>query len=143
MFKKQNNPDNVSQKIQATPSLNMISEDTKLKGTIHSQSDLRIAGQLDGEVLCKGKIIITSTAKIEGNITAMEADIAGQILGTIKVSNKLILRKTAKIRGDLIIKALVIEEGATLNGSCRMGAMEKVENKGEADFDNNRKIENI
>lgn len=143
MFKTENKPGKVNNNAQGTPSLNMISEDTKLKGTLNSQDDLRIAGQIEGEIVCKGKVIITSSAKIDGNITSMDADIAGQVLGTIKISNKLVVRKMAKIRGDLFTKILTVEEGATINGGCRMGNMEKLENIGGSDFAINRKIENI
>lgn len=143
MFKKEKKPENVNNNAQGTPSLNMISEDTKLKGTLNSQVDLRIAGQIEGEIVCKGKVIITSTAKIDGNITSLDADIAGQVLGTIKISNKIVVRKTAKIRGDLYTKTLTVEEGAMLNGGCRMGNMEKLENAGNSEFAANRKVENI
>tara|TARA_R100001143_G_scaffold63545_1_gene71646 strand:+ start:61822 stop:62253 length:432 start_codon:yes stop_codon:yes gene_type:complete len=143
MFNKQKKPGKVNNNASGTPSLNMISEDTKLKGTLNSQADLRIAGQIDGEIVCKGKVIITSSAKIDGNITSIDADIAGQVLGTVKISNKLIVRKTAKIRGDLYTKTLTVEEGASLNGGCRMGNMEKLENTGNSDFANNRRAENI
>lgn len=143
MFKKEKKPENVNNNAQGTPSLNMISEDTKLKGTLNSQADLRIAGQIEGEIVCKGKVIITSSAKIDGNITSIDADIAGQVLGSIKISNRLTLRKSAKIRGDLYTKRLTVEEGATLNGGCRMGNMEILENTGDSDFAINRKVENI
>lgn len=143
MFKKQKKLENVKNKAQFTPSLNMISEDTKLKGMINSQTDLRIAGHIEGEIVCKGKLIITSSAKIDGNITTSDADIAGQVLGSIKVNSKLTLRKTAKVRGDIFTKSLTIEEGATLNGGCRMGNMEKLENVGDSEFAMNRKMEQM
>ena len=143
MFKKEKKSEKVKNNAQGTPSLNMISEDTKLKGTLNSQADLRIAGQIEGEIVCKGKVIITSSAKIDGNITSLDADIAGQVLGIVKISNRLVLRKTAKVRGDLYMKSLTVEEGATINGGCRMGNMEKLENTGESEFATSRKIENI
>lgn len=143
MFKREKKSEIVKNNAQGTPSLNMISEDTKLKGTLNSQADLRIAGQVEGEIICKGKVIITSSAKIDGNITSLEADIAGQILGTLKISNKLTIRKTAKIRGDLFTKTLTVEEGATLNGGCRMGNMEKLDIENDSNFVANRKLENI
>lgn len=106
---------------QKSPSLNMISEGTKIKGTIKSQNDIRIAGQLEGEAFCKGKIIISSSAHIDGNISSVEADIAGKVEGIIKVSNKLTLRQTAVVGGDINTKTLIVEEGAQINGNCRMG----------------------
>jgi cytoskeletal protein CcmA (bactofilin family) len=120
MFK--NKPDNkVNGTAQKSPSLNMISEGTTIKGTIKSQNDLRIAGRLEGEAICKGKVIISSSAHIDGNIASVDADVAGKIEGTIKVSNKLSLRQTAIVGGDIYTKVLIVEEGAQLNGNCRMG----------------------
>lgn len=106
---------------QKTPSLNMISEGTKIKGTITTQDDIRISGTLDGEVICKGKLIVASSAFLDGNITSADADIAGNITGTIKVTNKLMLRQSAVVGGDVFTKVLIMEEGAKLNGSCKMG----------------------
>lgn len=108
-----------------TPSLNLISEGTRIKGTITSQNDLRISGRLEGEAICKGKIIVSSSAHIDGNLTTVEADIAGNITGTLKISDRLTLRKSAIVGGDIYTKILVVEEGAQMNGNCRMGAGDK------------------
>lgn len=109
---------------QKSPSLNMISEGTKIKGTIQSQNDIRIAGRLDGEAICKGKVIVSSSAHLEGDISSADADIAGKVEGTIKVSNKLTLRQSAEVSGDIYTNNLIVEEGAKLNGNCRMGAQD-------------------
>jgi len=110
MLKNKSKPP-VNETTPKTPSLNLISEGTRIKGTITSQNDLRISGRLDGEAICKGKIIVASTARIDGNIT-----------GTLKVSDRLTLRKSAIVGGDIYTKVLVVEEGAQMNGNCRMGA---------------------
>lgn len=134
MFK--NKPENkVNGTSQKSPSLNMISEGTTIKGTIKSKNDIRIAGRLEGEAICKGKVIISSSAHIDGNIASTEADIAGKIDGTIKVSNKLSLRQTAIVGGDIYTKVLVIEEGAQFNGNCRMGEQDKnINGKTDAEY---------
>jgi len=121
MLKNKNKPI-VNETTPKTPSLNLISEGTRIKGTITSQNDLRISGRLDGEAICKGKIIVATTARVDGNITTVEADIAGNITGTLKVSDRLTLRKSAIVGGDIYTKVLVVEEGAQMNGNCRMGA---------------------
>ncbi|MDR9365373.1 MAG: polymer-forming cytoskeletal protein [Balneolaceae bacterium] len=124
MFKKK--PGNkVNGTSTKSPSLNMISEGTTIKGTIKSNNDIRIAGRLEGEAICKGKVVVSSTAHVDGNIASTEADIAGKVDGTIKVSNKLSLRQTANVYGDIYTKVFVVEEGAQLNGNCKMGEQEK------------------
>ncbi len=102
------------------PSINMISDGTKVNGTLNTQSDIRIAGEFEGEIKAKGKIIISSTGKINGDVDAVDADIAGHLKGEIHVSNKLILRQSALVDGDIYTKSLLVEEGAQINGACRM-----------------------
>lgn len=103
------------------PSVNMISEGTKLKGTLETKNDVRIAGTLDGEVKAEGKIIVSSTGQVDGNIKGDDADIAGNIDGEVRVNNKLILRKSATIEGDIYTKTILAEEGSQINGSFHMG----------------------
>lgn len=141
MLKRKNkNKSPVKESKTKAPSLNLMSEGTKIKGTITSQNDLRISGRLEGEAFCKGKIIVASTARIDGNITTVEADIAGNITGTLKVSNRLTLRKSAIVGGDIYTKVLVVEEGAQMNGNCRMGTEVKgVNGSDDAEFEKQTK----
>ncbi|MFU8812255.1 MAG: bactofilin family protein [Balneolaceae bacterium] len=104
-----------------SPSLNMISEGSTLTGKINSETDIRIAGLVDGEILSKGKAIVTSSGKVEGDVAAADADVAGTISGKIVVSNKLIIRQSALVEGDIYTKTLIVEEGGQINGSCHMG----------------------
>ncbi|MEO1023315.1 MAG: polymer-forming cytoskeletal protein [Bacteroidota bacterium] len=104
-----------------SPSVNIISEGTRIKGNIHSSTDVRISGKIEGEAVSKGKLIITAQGKIIGNVTSSDADVAGRIEGEVRVSNKLILRQNAIIDGNIHTKSLIVEEGAQINGSCKMG----------------------
>lgn len=122
MFNNDKDTKSTSNGTGKSPSLNMISEGTKLKGDINSQNDIRIAGRIDGEAVSKGKLIVTSTGKIEGNVKAKDADIAGKLEGEIRVTNKLTLRQTAVIDGNIFTKTLLVEEGGQINGSCKMEA---------------------
>lgn len=126
---------NVNGTASQSPALNMISEGTKLKGTINSQNDIRIAGKIEGEAISKGKLIVTSSGEIEGDVKVADADIAGKVEGTVKVSGKLNLRQTAIINGDILTKTLIVEEGAQINGACRMGSDSKnLEQSSDSEF---------
>lgn len=105
-----------------TPSLTMISEGTTVTGNITTENDIRIAGKTDGELITEGKLIVTSTGVVEGDIEVKDADIAGKIEGELRVSNKLSLRQSAVVEGDIYTKTLIVEEGAEMVGACRMGA---------------------
>ncbi|WP_245683953.1 bactofilin family protein [Rhodohalobacter halophilus] len=124
-----------------SPTLNMVSEGTTLEGTINSQNDIRIAGKLKGEGISKGKLIVTSSGVVQGDVKVAEADIAGKIEGTIRVTNKLNLRSSAVIDGDIYTKSLLVEEGAQINGACRMGSdSANLDKSSDSDFVKETKV---
>lgn len=126
----------VSNQQNTSPSVNIISEGTKLKGNIHAVADIRIGGIVNGEAISKGKMIITGKGRVTGNVTSADADIAGKVEGEVKVSNKLILRKNAIVDGNIYTKTLIVEEGAQINGSCRMGEGSKtISQSSDAEFE--------
>jgi len=47
------------------------------------------------------------------------AKINGTVEGDIHVSKELVLGRTANVKGKVAAPALVVEEGARFNGSCR------------------------
>ncbi len=107
--------------IPGQPNINIISAGSVLTGTLKSKSDLRISGTVEGEVNAESKCIVSESGIVKGDLITKEADIAGTIEGEMKVSNRLILRSSAKIIGDIQTKVLMVEEGARIDGSCKMG----------------------
>lgn len=120
MFSKQDKPKSPAFSAGVTPDVSMISKGTRLEGDIHAKADLRISGSVTGTASSDGKLVITSTGRVDGNVKAGEVDIAGTIDGELRVSDKLILRSSAIINGDLYTKTLLVEEGAQIRGHCRM-----------------------
>lgn len=121
MFNKNKTNNTVSNSTNQSPSVNIINEGTKIKGNLHANSDIRVSGTVIGEAVSKGKIILTNNGEVKGNVSSSDADIAGKVEGDVKVSSRLILRKEAIIDGNIYTKSLVVEEGAQINGTCKMG----------------------
>lgn len=103
-----------------SPSVNMLSDGARVKGEIHVEDDIRIAGELEGDLHTKGKAIISSSGKVEGNIRGVYADVAGTVDGEIRVSDKVVIRKSAVIKGNVYTKTLQVEEGAQFDGTLSM-----------------------
>lgn len=126
MFNKKSPSKNGSMSKNTTsgsqPMLNMISEETELKGNLRTKNDIRVAGKVHGELKANGKCIISQTGLITGDLSANEADVAGTIEGEITIGNKLILRASAVVKGDINTKVILIEEGATFDGVCKMSS---------------------
>ena len=103
-------------------SSNVISKETRIKGDIVAQGNIRIEGSVEGSVTSKSKIVIGESAKITGNLSSAEAEISGKVDGQVVCSDLLFLQKTAVIVGDIITNKMVVENGAIFNGRCQMGA---------------------
>ena len=99
---------------------NVLATGTTLTGKIETESDFRLDGRIEGEIICKGKIVIGPKGSVKGNITTVNAEIFGNVEGSVKVRERLVLKSSADIKGDIFIQTLEIEPGAKLNGSCTM-----------------------
>jgi cytoskeletal protein CcmA (bactofilin family) len=105
----------------ALRAMNQFGQGTVLNGDITTEGDIRIDGQVYGNVTSKNKAVVGATGVIEGDIFCLNAYIDGKVNGNIEVGELLILSKTAHVTGDIKIKRLVVEEGAKFNGRCSMG----------------------
>lgn len=101
--------------------INLIGVGTTIKGEIICDSDIRIDGNLNGNLNTKGKVIVGSGGNVHGEINCKNSDISGKVDGKIIVSELLSLKATAKISGDIITNKLAIEPNATFTGTCNMG----------------------
>ncbi len=101
-------------------SINIICEGTTVKGDIITDGEIRIDGTLDGNLQAKGKVVIGTTGRLNGEIACRNADIQGKVEGKITVLELLTFKNTCVFKGDLTTKQLAIEPGAVFNGSCQM-----------------------
>lgn len=100
----------------------LISSGTTLKGDMSSNSDLRIDGNIIGNINCSAKIVIGSSGVVEGDIFGNNADVIGKISGNIRVKELLQLREDCVVNGNIYAGKLQVEPTATFNGQCHMGA---------------------
>ena len=100
---------------------NIIAQGTKIVGTITTNSDIRIDGELEGDLICKGKIVVGQQGNIKGNVDCANAEIMGNVNGKMIVNGTLSLKSTSKIWGQIKTKILSIEPEAQFTGSCEMG----------------------
>ncbi len=105
--------------------INLIGEGTEVEGTLRAKDDIRISGRIKGSLHVEGKAIIAAEGVIEGDLRAADADIAGTVVGEIVVKGRLLLKASAKVDGTIRTTRLVVEEGASFDGHCEMGQLEK------------------
>lgn len=110
--------------------INILSDGTKIKGDIMSNGDIRIDGEMKGNLSAKGKVVIGEHGKIEGQVQAANIEISGFIRGKVSASDLLNMKSSAKIEGDIRAGKLSVEPGAVFTGTCSMG-IAKPENEPE------------
>jgi len=110
--------------INEVKALNTFAQDTKLKGIVESKGDIRIDGQLEGTLDCKGRVVIGPEAKVKGSIHCNNAEILGSVEGDVIAVDLLSLKSSAFILGNLTMGKLSVEPGARFNGQCKMTSNE-------------------
>jgi cytoskeletal protein CcmA (bactofilin family) len=102
-------------------SINIISENTLIKGDVNATGDVRIDGELKGNIDAKGRLVIGPKGKLEGEINCTTIEISGYVKGKIIVSDLLTMKASARINGDIIAGKLSVEPGSIFTGTCSMG----------------------
>jgi len=95
---------------------NTLTIGTTVKGTIHTDGDLRLDGNVEGDIVCSGKIVVGPKGIIKGNVQSGNAEIHGSIEGKLEIKEKLVLKASAIVKGDIFLKTFEVEPGAKLTG---------------------------
>lgn len=107
--------------VVASPGMhNVLSAGTVLTGNLVTEDDIRIDGVIEGNIICRGKIIIGNNGSISGDVECTNLDLMGKITGNIDCSDIIVLRSTSLLKGDIKTKTIEIEPGAHFTGSCSM-----------------------
>ena len=100
--------------------INLISNGTDITGDIKSNGDIRIDGTLKGNLNTKGKVVIGTTGRVNGEVICKNSEVSGSVEGKITVSQLLNLKASSKVIGDIATSKLSVEPGAVFSGNCRM-----------------------
>src|SRR5262245_35391390 len=114
-----------SEKTNGSSGATLISAGTTVKGDLSSNHDLRIDGNIIGNVSSSAKIVIGASGSVEGDISGNQADIVGKVSGNIKTKDLLQLRGDCVVNGNVYAGKLQVEPTAVFNGQCHMGSSEK------------------
>lgn len=98
-----------------------VGNGTVLTGEASFKGMLRVDGHLSGRVSSQdGTLIISTNGQVDANIEVAVAQIFGTVNGDITATKRIEMGRVAKVTGNIQTPALVIENGALFEGSCRM-----------------------
>lgn len=99
----------------------VIGPDASISGEMHFEGNARILGAFEGRISSKGEIHIGEHATCKASIEASRVIIDGLVEGDVVALDRVQLAAHARLIGDLVAGALVVAEGASFEGRCRVG----------------------
>ena len=109
--KRRPNPDKVD---------TLVGSKTVFEGKLSAYGGIRIDGTVKGEIACQGVLVVGNAGKIEANIISDTAIVGGEVIGNITAKDRLEIISQGRVLGDITTAHLVIADGVTFEGSCRM-----------------------
>jgi len=95
-----------------------LASGTTINGDFKADANIRLEGTIYGTVTCAGRIVMSKSAYIKGDIFCQNIDSEGKIEGNIVAKEKVHLFSTALVEGNIKYTGLQIDGGAIFNGQA-------------------------
>jgi cytoskeletal protein CcmA (bactofilin family) len=83
-------------------------------------------------VRSRSELVVGEGGVVEGEIEVARCIVGGEVRGTIRAAEQVLLHAGAKVWADIHTPALVMEDGAFLEGSVTMDSQEVKKNTNKA-----------
>src|SRR5215211_4616609 len=98
----------------------IVGAGARLEGNVVSAGNLRIDGQVKGQINAEGDVALSPQSQVEADIRAQNVSVAGRFKGNVVVKGKAHLARGGRIEGNITSKTLVVEEGGVFHGQSLM-----------------------
>lgn len=113
-------------KSKRTPVLTFISNNTKIKGELTFEGNVRLDNYLEGNINSdSGLLIIGEQAMIIGDIKAETVVIIGTVNGSVEALDCVEVSASGKVTGNICAPHVNFEPGSVFVGRCTIGARPK------------------
>lgn len=110
-------------KSKRTPELTYICNNTKIKGELTFEGNVRLDNYLEGNITSdSGLLIIGEHALIKGDIKAEAVVIIGAVDGSIEALDCVELAASGKVTGNICAPRVNFEPGSVFVGRCTIGS---------------------
>ncbi|EON75583.1 hypothetical protein ADIS_3986 [Lunatimonas lonarensis] len=109
----------IQEELGVASSTSVFAAGLNMTGEIHSNSDIRIEGEIKGVIVTKRKLVISPSGSIQGDVWAQEVCVMGEIIGNLSIKGLARFTATSKVRGEVTSSNIEIEAGCDFEGSIR------------------------
>ena len=97
-----------------------VNEGTEIDGKITFTGTVLLNGRVRGEIVSNDTLVVGEKGVINASIRSGVVEVAGEVMGNIMATERIELHASCRVYGDIEAPVVTIEEGALLEGQCRM-----------------------
>ena len=98
----------------------LLSKESEVSGKLSFNGPSRIDGRLRGEVRGTDMLVIGESGYVNGTIHAGQLVVLGRVDGDVLGADRVEIGPRGALRGNIETRALVVHDGAQLDGDCRV-----------------------
>lgn len=93
-----------------------IGPGTRIRGRVEGSGDLRIDGELTGDVRVSGAVAIGSGGSLTGDLQGGAVTVEGTLTGDVTSDGAVHIRAGAQVEGNVSGAEVALDEGASFSG---------------------------
>ncbi len=105
----------------------ILAKSMTIVGDIACTGDIKIDGQVRGNIYTNGRLIIGETGKIWGSVRATGIIVLGTFEGRMECAGTLSIRKLAYVKGEIFYDKVEIDQGVELFGVLARLDVQKIQ----------------
>jgi cytoskeletal protein CcmA (bactofilin family) len=97
-----------------------VNDGTEVEGKITFTGTVLLNGRVRGEIVSNDALVVGEKAVINASIRGVIVEVSGEVVGNITATDRIELHPSCRVYGDIEAPVVIIDEGALLEGQCRM-----------------------
>jgi len=97
-----------------------VHEGTEIEGKVSFSGTVLVNGRVRGEIVSNDTLVIGEKGVINASIRSGVVEVSGEVVGNISATERIELHPSCRVYGDIEAPVVTIDEGALLEGQCRM-----------------------
>jgi len=98
-----------------------LGPDAEVTGKLSFSTPTRIEGRLKGELKSTSVLVVGKEGVVHASVQADQLIVLGEVRGDVTAAARVEVHAGGRIVGDVRTGALVVKEGAILEGGVKMG----------------------
>ena len=107
--------------------LSFLGKNTEISGDISFSGSMRVDGAVKGSIQSDASLIVGPSGMVDAEVNVRKVVVNGEFHGVIRAADRVEIHKEGKVFGDIYTPCLIIEAGATFEGSCNMSETDRPE----------------